>query len=98
MTALILDTDIHPLIISFLGALLLILLSIIGFFLSKLYSEFKEMNLSLHEIKETVGNNVGDVSNIKLNCNDKHQDIHEKLSILDKKTFDHERRITKLED
>lgn len=84
-------------IIGISGFIIIVMLGIIGFFLQRLYIEFKEMNVSIFMIKETVSNNIGDVNNLKINCTERHVEIHERLNSLDRKSLGHEKRIVKLE-
>ena len=79
------------------GSIIIVLLGIIGFFLAKIYSKFEEMVISIFEIKERVSTNIGEVINLKTNCHLKHAEIHEKINTLEDRSFNHEKRITKLE-
>ncbi len=90
------DAEVAKYLLMVAGGLIVLLLGIIGYFLSKHISVTEELTRSVNALNVTVGMVQNNQSNFSTNCSATHKTIDMRLNAHSAKISEHETAITEL--
>lgn len=91
------ETDFHSIVLSVASGLIVILLAVVGYWLSRYVSSTDRLTMTVTKLNLTVAGLLSDQKSFKEACSERHSVTVKRLDSHAEKLDKHDRRITKLE-